>query len=413
MSGPTAATRLSANRRFTFSASRRLARSDWTEERNEGVYGAGQERQWGTGENYEANFVFEGAPDPVTGMVVNLATAKQVLTPVIDRYDHHFLNLDTGPFGEVPPTAERVAAALLEEGRSACAGLPVQPVACHLFESEDAGATAFGSGVVEREAFLEFSAARRTYSPHLSDAENDALFGAAASLAGHGHGYRLRVVVRGTPDADTGMLVPFADLAGALADVRGLLDHKNLNQEVPELAGEPMTTECLARFVFRRLAATLPVARVTLHENPWLFAGFDGGQSSLGLRRSFSAAHCLRLPGLSVEANRELFGKCSNPNGHGHRYTVETTISGQIDERTGVLAELLAFDAVVGNALAPWSQRHLDFEVAEFREHPSTGENILLALWPRLEAAVPGRLTRLRLQETENNRFTLRRRGDE
>jgi 6-pyruvoyltetrahydropterin/6-carboxytetrahydropterin synthase len=413
VSGFAAAARLSANRRFTFAASRRLARSEWPEERNQGIYGAGQERRWGTGENYEAHFVFEGAPDPVTGMVVNLATAKQVLTPVIDRYDHHFLNLDTPPFGEVPPTAERVAAALLDEGRNACAGLPVRPVACHLVESEDAGATAFHTGAVEREAFLEFSAARRTYSPHLSDAENDALFGAAASSAGHGHGYRLRVVLRGAPDADTGMLVPFADVAGALGDVHALLDHKNLNQEVAELASEPMTTECLARFVFRRLARTLPVARVTLHENPWLFAGFDGRDSSLGLRRSFSAAHCLRLPSLSAEENRELFGKCSNPNGHGHRYTVETTISGQLDERTGVLSNLLSFDAVVGSVLAPWAQRHLDFEVEEFRARPSTGENILLALWPRLESALPGRLTRLCLQETENNRFTLRRRGGE
>ncbi|MFZ5786390.1 MAG: 6-carboxytetrahydropterin synthase, partial [Acidobacteriota bacterium] len=330
-------TRLTATRRFTFAASRRLARDAWPAERNQRTYGAGQERQWGTGENYVAHFVFEGTPDPVTGMVVNLATAKQVLTPVIDRYDHHFLNLDTPPFAEVPPTAERVAAQLLAESARAFAGLPVRPVACHLRESEEGGATAFASGVVEREAFLEFSAARRTCSPHLSDAENAALFGAAASAAGHGHGYRLRVVLRGEPDADTGMVVPHRDLGGALDAVHALLDHTNLNLEVPDLAGEPMTTESLARFVFRRLAATLPVARVTLHENSWLFAGYDGRESSLGLRRSFSAAHCLRLPELSPEENRELFGKCSNPNGHGHRYTVEATVSGPLDERTGVV----------------------------------------------------------------------------
>ncbi len=67
------------------------------------------------------------------------------------------------------------------------------------------------------------------------------------------------------------------------------------------------------------------------------------------------------------------------------------------------LAEALA------GALEPWQDKHLDLETDEFRETPSTGENIVRALWRRLDPPLDARLARLRLWETPNNRFTLRR----
>ena len=62
----------------------------------------------------------------------------------------------------------------------------------------------------------------------------------------------------------------------------------------------------------------------------------------------------------------------------------------------------------MSEAVSPWHDKHLDLEVEEFRDHPSTGENIVQALWPRIDSRLDGRLTRLRLWETANNRFTLR-----
>jgi 6-pyruvoyltetrahydropterin/6-carboxytetrahydropterin synthase len=403
---------LTANRRFAFSASRRLARPGLASAENERLWGAGDEREWGSGENYQAHFVFAGEPDPRTGMLVNLAEVKRLFKPLLDeRYDHRFLNRDTPPFDRVAPTPENVAAALLDEAGLASSGVVPRLVACHLRESPSTGATAWADGRVERDLWLEFSAARRTCSPHLSDAENDALFGRAASPAGHGHGYRLRVTLGGQVVDETGLVARHAETAAALADLHGLLDHRHLNLEVAALAGEPITTECLARFIFRRLARSLPVARVRLYEMPHFFAEHDGSATALGLERTFSAAHRLQARGLSDEENWRVFGKCSNPNGHGHRYTVQATVAGALDERTGTLFALDRLDQALGATLGGWDHRHLDLEVAEFRDRPSTGENIVLALWPRLAPRLDGRLVRLRVFETENNRFTLRQAG--
>jgi len=401
---------LTANRRFTFCASRRLARDPWAREESERVYGAGREGAWGSGENYQVHLVFGGDVSPTTGFLVNLSEVKEAMRSLIDeRYDHRFLNLDTPPFGDLPPTAENLAATLLGEAQNACRDLSAHPVACHLLESPDRGATAYASGRVEREVWVGFSAARRTFSPHLSEQENRALFGRASSPAGHGHGYRLRVVLAGPLDADTGVIAPHACVAAALGALHEKLDHRNLNLEVPELAGEAVTTECLARLAFRMLRIGLPVARARLYETPELFAEYDGRTSALSLERSFSAAHCLRRANLSEEENVRLFGRCANPNGHGHRYAAQATVGGALDERSGIVIGLPTLNERLAAVVDRWDGKHLDREVEEFRGLPSTGENILTVLWPRLDGLLEGRLARLRLLETENNRFTARR----
>lgn len=400
---------MTANRRFAFSASRRLARPDWDSLRNQEVYGAGGEREWGSGENYAAHLVLAGEPDPTTGMLVNLTAVKAAFQPVVDsEYDHKFLNLDTPPFDRLPPTPELVARELLARGQAACAGLGVQVVACHLQESELTAASAYADGRIERDWWLEFSAARVTRSPFLTDAENEALFGRAASPLGHGHGYRLRVTLAAPLDRETGLVSPHELVAGLLGELHAALDHRNLNLEVPALARQPITTECLARLVYVFLWPHLPVTRVRLYEMPHFFAEYDGERGYLGLERTFSAAHCLRVASLSDTENRRVFGKCSNPNGHGHRYTVQATVASPIDARTGTVFALDRFSAGLEQVLAELDHRHLDHEVEAFRDRPSTGENIALVLWPRLAAALDGRLVRLRIFETGNNRFTLR-----
>ena len=129
----------------------------------------------------------------------------------------------------------------------------------------------------------------------------------------------------------------------------------------------------------------------------------------LGMREMFSAAHRLHVPSFSDTQNAELFGKCNNPRGHGHRYVAEATIGGEYDERSGALASFEELRNALGQALAPWCDKHLDLETEEFRDKPSTGENIVRALWPKIDNSLQQRLVRLRLWETANNRFTLRR----
>jgi 6-pyruvoyltetrahydropterin/6-carboxytetrahydropterin synthase len=400
---------LTANRRFTFCASRRLARDGWARGESQRVYGAGREGPWGSGENYQVHLVFGGEVNPRSGFLVNLSEVREAMRGLIaGRYDHHFLNLDTPPFDVVPPTVENLACRLLSEAQERCRGLSAQPVACHLQESEDSGAVAYASGAVERELWISFSAARRTFSPHLSEDENREFFGRAASPAGHGHGYRLRVVLAGPVDGDSGVIAPHERAAGALATLHTKLDHRNLTAEVPELAREPMTTECLARFAFRRLASDLPVARVRLHETREFFAEYDGSGFAIGLQRSFSAAHCLRRPDLAEEENVRLYGKCANRNGHGHRYGVQATVAAPLDQRSGTVYRLPVLEDHLTRVLTDWDQHHLDREAVDFRDLPSTGENIVAVLWRRLDAPLDGALARVRLFETENNRFTVR-----
>ncbi len=122
----------------------------------------------------------------------------------------------------------------------------------------------------------------------------------------------------------------------------------------------------------------------------------------------FSAAHRLHTDKLGAEDNLALYGKCNNPLGHGHRYLTEATIGGSFDERSGALMDFVAFQTAIAEAVQPWQDKHLDLEMEEFRDKPSTGENIVQALWPRFDSRLDGRLVRLRLWETANNRFTLR-----
>ena len=93
----------------------------------------------------------------------------------------------------------------------------------------------------------------------------------------------------------------------------------------------------------------------------------------------------------------------------GHGYLTEATIGGEYDGRSGTLYDFVAFRKAIQESLEPWRDRHLDLETEDFRNAPSTGENIVRALWAKIDNRVNQQLVRLRLWETANNRFTLRR----
>ncbi len=344
-------------------------------------------------------------------MVIDLALAKDRINKLLSaRYDHKYLNLDTPPFDRIIPTPENVTRQLLADIVPLFDDQTARPVACHVNFSPAIGATAFADGRIERDFWLEFSAARRTWSPHLSEDENMRLFGAAASPSGHGHFYRLCLTAAGPIDPESGVMIPDNETADIYSDLLTLFDHRNLSVDVPELGGVPITTEYLARFIFNRLAPLMPVNRVRLSETPYFFAEYLGGDRHLvGIESAFQAAHRLYSLQLSDEENRKTYGKCSSLNGHGHRYRIEMTVAGIMDERSGVVSPLAHLQDGLGRALAPWEHKHLDWDTEDFTDKPSTGENILRVLWPKIESTLDHPLHRLRLWETPNNRFTLRR----
>jgi 6-pyruvoyltetrahydropterin/6-carboxytetrahydropterin synthase len=401
---------LTVSKRLEFSASRRLFVKDWSEAENLAAFGTETSARYGTGRNYVAFFIFSGVVDPATGMLMNISEIKERVGGVLrEGFDHKFLNEDNKAFAAIPPTTENIARQLFLDAAPLFRDASAQLVACHLSESEERSATYFGNGALNSNYWFEFSAARQTTSPRLTTEENQKLFGVAASPFGHGHNYRARLTFRGEPDAHGLPLVRCRDIENSMASLRKELDHKNLNHEVLALIDQPITTENLARYIHERVRETVRIDCVRLHERPDFFAEhWDGGKYFLGLQTAFSAAHRLHAPGLSAEGNLGLYGKCNNPLGHGHRYLTEATMGGPFDERSGTLMDFAAFQTAVAEAVAPWRDKHLDLEMEEFRDKPSTGENIVRALWPRFDSRLGGRLIRLRLWETVNNRFTLR-----
>jgi 6-pyruvoyltetrahydropterin/6-carboxytetrahydropterin synthase len=401
---------LTVSKRLEFSASRRLFVKEWSEAENFAGFGDETHARYGTGRNYVAYFIFSGDVDPANGMLMNISEIKSRVGRLLhDGFDHKFLNEDNPAFADQPPTAEHVAQELFAGAAPLFRDSRAQLVACHLAERPDRSATAYASGICEANYWVAFSAARTTRSPHLSKAENEKLFGVAASEHGHGHNYRARFTIRRETPLEREPIVPAAQIVELLQLFRSELDHKNLNHEVPALADRPITTESLAQYLQERGQPIVPIARVRLHERDDFFAEYGADRRSfLGMRMPFAAAHRLHASTLAPELNLELYGKCNNPRGHGHQYVTEATIGGEYDARTGTLFSFDAFSSGMERALHPWQNKHLDLETNDFRDRPSTGENIVQALWPRMNAQLNDRMARLRLWETPNNRFTVR-----
>ncbi len=398
---------LTVSKRIDFSASRRLFDATLSADENRRLFGDESAARYGTGRNYTAYLIFTGQPDATTGMLINISEIKERAGAIINkRYDHRFLNQDNPAFGKRVPTAENIAAQIFRDVSPLFADNPAQLIAVHLRESPERSATAYSDGKVEANYWFEFSAARQTRSPRLSDAENQSLFG--VSIHEHGHNYRTRLTLRGDKAAAT-PLIAEQEMSCVISSLRKSLDHKNLSQDVEALRDRPTTTEALARFILQTVAPHA-VIRVRLHERDDFFseAWADGG-TYLGMRRSFSAAHRLHVRSFSDQRNAELFGKCNNPRGHGHRYVSEATIGGEYDMRTGALYNFEKMRRAIDESLDSWRDKHLDLETPDFASHASTGENIVRALWPKLDNLIEQRLVRLRLWETDNNRFTVRR----
>ncbi len=127
--------------------------------------------------------------------------------------------------------------------------------------------------------------------------------------------------------------------------------------------------------------------------------------TSLIRRYRFSAAHVLARRDWTPERNRAVYGKCAHPTGHGHNYSLEVTVRGEVDPETGRLVPLDRLDALVkARVLDALDQRWLDREVPEFEREVPTAENIARFVWRALKGEIsPGTLHRVRLMETENN----------
>lgn len=122
-------------------------------------------------------------------------------------------------------------------------------------------------------------------------------------------------------------------------------------------------------------------------------------------RVHFSAGHRLHNPGFSAEKNRDTYGLCNNPSGHGHNYDLEVTVEGEIDPESGYVLDLKRLkDLLAELVLNDVDHANLNTDVAWLAGTVPTTENLAVAIWGRLEGRLGGaRLVSVRVWETERN----------
>ena len=118
-------------------------------------------------------------------------------------------------------------------------------------------------------------------------------------------------------------------------------------------------------------------------------------------KAEFSASHFYHNPDFTPEENQRVFGKCNNPNGHGHNYTLEVTVKGVVDPKSGFVVDLKDLKEILNReVLEALDHRHLNKEVPEFARQIPTTENLAIAIWNRLQCKLRvAKLHRVRVYE--------------
>lgn len=214
----------------------------------------------------------------------------------------------------------------------------------------------------------------------------------------------LRVTVRGVVDARTGYLCNI-----------NLIDRAVRDRALPALRaawlaqGDGLTGDRAVMTAAGSLEGAFPggveLAGIRLHATPFLSYFLDPQEPSMvAVTQSFefAAAHRLYCADLSPAENQKVFGKCTNPNGHGHNYIVEVTVAGEPDGRTGVVIELGRLEQVVkARVIDVFDHKHLNADCPEFAALNPSVENITQVIWSKLDRQfAPAKLTCVRVYET-------------
>ncbi|NES98296.1 MAG: 6-pyruvoyl tetrahydropterin synthase [Desertifilum sp. SIO1I2] len=261
--------------------------------------------------------------------------------------------------------------------------------------------------IITRRA--QFSASHRYWLPELSETENQQKFGPTSRFPGHGHNYVLFVYMEGELD-EYGMVLNLSEVKHVIkSEVTSQLDFSFLNEAWPEFQQTLPTTEHIAQAIWKRLSPHLPLVRIQLYEHPELWADYlgEGMEAYLTISTHFSAAHRLARPDLSFEENCEIYGKCARPHGHGHNYHLEVTVKGEIDPRTGMIADLEAVQkAIDEHVVEPFDHTFLNKDILYFEKVVPTAENIAVHIRDLLQQPIRetgAKLHKVKLIESPNN----------
>ena len=215
------------------------------------------------------------------------------------------------------------------------------------------------------------------------------------SLTGLGHFFELDVAVLGELEPDTSYLLN-------IKDIDALVRRKVVPMVAQCIAAGQFTGGgIVAREIFDQLRPELPpVGSIDLHLSPFLTLSVHASEHPmvrLSQKFEFSASHRLHNPSLSEVDNRNAFGKCNNPHGHGHNYEVQVTLVGRPDHN-GMIVEVPAFErAVDETVIRKFDHKNLNVEVPEFASeklNPSV-ENIAMVIYRLLKPKLDGERAKL------------------
>lgn len=217
--------------------------------------------------------------------------------------------------------------------------------------------------------------------------------------------WNFRVYVDGSVDPATGFLCDIKALDGLVRDTVLPNMRDRLDKGPLSVASIGQALRAVFPAAAERCPSSATLAALELFVSAHLRVGVSSGDPQMiQVTRSyeFAAAHRLHRADWSDEQNHKVFGKCSNPQGHGHNYVLEVTVSGQMDERFGTIADAPHVDEVVQErVIQPFDHRNLNVECPEFADLNPTVENIAHVIWSRLEGAFDrGALTAVRVWET-------------
>ncbi len=134
--------------------------------------------------------------------------------------------------------------------------------------------------------------------------------------------------------------------------------------------------------------------------------GANAAKAYFGRRYMLSASHRLHADSLSDDENCAVYGKCNNPHGHGHNYTIEVLTRGEVDPATGMVVNLVDLDLAVEKiVIHRFDHTHLNNDPLFANRVPTT-ENLCRAVYELLTDALPAvEVEHVRVEETENNFF--------
>jgi 6-pyruvoyltetrahydropterin/6-carboxytetrahydropterin synthase len=122
-------------------------------------------------------------------------------------------------------------------------------------------------------------------------------------------------------------------------------------------------------------------------------------------KEHFNAAHRLHNNNWSDVKNKEIFGKCNNPNFHGHNYDLDVLVTGEINKETGYLIDMKLLSEIIKSEIVNYmDHKNLNLDVAEFKDLNPTAENIAIVIYNRIKKKLGPKLKlKIRLYETQRN----------